>query len=253
MDIQGATVLVTGASGGLGTAIVKELAARGAELVITARNVSRLDQLAAETGAEVVVSDLADRAAVERLAARAATCDVLVANAGVGTSSSFAEQTEADIDQSIEVNLRSPMVLAHSFAKAKIAAGKPGQIVLIGSLAGLAASPGSQLYNATKFGLRGFALGFRQDLEGTGVGCSLVAPGFIRDAGMFADSGRDLPGAVRTKTPEDVAAGVVRAITHNPTEVFVSPPELRIASTLGGVAPGLSALIQRRLGVGDSI
>ncbi len=249
MDINGASILVTGASGGLGTAMVKELAGRGAKLVLSARNVALLDQLAAETDAEVVVADLAKRGDVERLAAKAATCDVLVANAGIGGDGPLAELTEGDIDNSIEVNLRSPIVLSHAFAQAKIAAGKSGQIVLVGSLAGLAASPGTRMYNATKFGLRGFALSFRQDLEGTGVGCSLVAPGFIRDAGMFANGDIDLPPGIRTKSPEDVAAGVVRAITHNPTEVFVSPTELRVASTLGTVAPGLSAAIQRKLGV----
>lgn len=251
MNINGASILVTGASGGLGTAMVTELAARGAKLVVSARNVALLDQLAAETGAEVVVADMADRRDVERLAARAATCDVLVANAGVGADPPLDALTEADIDNSLEVNLRSPIVLSHAFARAKIAVGKPGQIVLVGSLAGMAANPGTRMYNATKFGLRGFALSFRQDLEGTGVGCSLVAPGFIRDAGMFVDDGIDLPPGVRTKTPADVAAGVVRAILHDPTEVFVSPAELRMASTLASVVPGLAATIQRKLGIAD--
>ncbi len=251
MEINGSSILVTGASGGLGTAIAKELAKRGANLVISARNAHLLDQLAAETGAEVVLADLANRGDVERLAARAALCDVLVANAGIGSDPPLAELTEADIDQSLEVNLRSPMVLSHAFARAKIAASKPGQIVLVGSLSGMAATAGTRLYNATKFGLRGFALSFRQDLDGTGVGCTLVSPGFIRDAGMFAEGGIDLPPGVRTKSPADVAAGVVKAITDNPTEVFVAPTELRLASTLGGVAPALSAAIQRKLNVAD--
>ncbi|QXC63221.1 SDR family NAD(P)-dependent oxidoreductase [Aquihabitans sp. G128] len=253
MDINGASILVTGASGGLGAAMVRELAERGANLVLSARNVAVLDQLAAETGAEVVVADLANRADVERLAARAASCDVLVANAGIGSDPPLAELTSAAIDQSIEVNLRSPIVLSNAYAQARIAAGKPGQIVLIGSLSGLAASPGTRMYNATKFGLRGFALSFRQDLDGTGIGCTHVLPGFIRDAGMFADGDLDLPPGVRTKTPADVAAGVVRAISKNPAEVFVSPTELRLASTLGGLAPALSAAIQKKLGVADRV
>ncbi len=253
MQIQGATVLVTGASGGLGTAIARHLADRGAHLVITARNVEALDRLAAETGAEVAVADLAKRADVERLAARAASCDVLVANAGIGADPPFADLTQADIDRSIEVNLRSPIVLSHAFAKARVAAGRPGQIVLIGSLSGVAATAGTRLYNATKFGLRGFALSFRQDLDGTGVGVTHVAPSFIRDAGMFADGGIDLPPGVRTKAPADVAAAVAKAIEDDPMELFVSPAELRVLSTIGGVAPALSALVQRRLGVRDRV
>ncbi len=251
MQIQGSTILVTGASGGLGAAIARDLKARGASLVLSARNVELLDALAAELDAEVVVADLTDRADVERVAARAASCDVLVANAGVGEDPPFDDLTEDGIDFSIDVNLRAPIVLSHAYAKARIAAGEAGQIVLVGSLAGLAASPGTRMYNATKFGLRGFALSFHQELEGTGVGCSLVAPGFIRDAGMFHNGGIDLPQGVRTKAPQDVADGVVTAITQNPTEVFVAPVELRLASTLATVAPGLSAAIQKKLDVAN--
>lgn len=252
MQIQGSTILVTGASGGLGTAIARDLRARGAQLVLTARNVELLDALAAELDAEVLVADLTDRADVERVAARAASCEVLVANAGVGDDPPLTELSEDDIDFALDVNLRAPMVLSHAYAKARIAAGKEGQIVLVGSLAGLAASPGARLYNATKFGLRGFALSFSQELDGTGVGCSLVAPGFIRDAGMFHNNGDvDLPPGVRTKAPQDVADGVVTAITHSPPEVFVAPIELRLASTLATIAPGLSATIQKKLDVAN--
>jgi short-subunit dehydrogenase len=251
MQINGSTILVTGASGGLGAAIARDLKGRGASLVLSARNVAVLEALAAELDAEVLVADLADRDDVERLAARAATCDVLVANAGVGDDPTLDELTDDAIDFAIDVNLRAPMVLANAFAKAHIAAGTPGHIVLVGSLSGLAASPGTRLYNATKFGLRGFSLSFSQELEGTGVGCSLVAPGFIRDAGMFHEGGIDLPAGVRTKAPQDVADGVARAITDGPAEVYVAPVELRLASTLATVAPAFSAAIQKKLGVAD--
>jgi short-subunit dehydrogenase len=251
MRINGTSVLVTGASGGLGSVMARELSARGANLVLSARRVSLLDQLAAEIDAEVAVADLTDRADVERLAARAATCDVLVANAGTGGDPPLEELAESDIDFAIDVNLRAPIVLAHAFAKAKIAAAKPGAIVLVGSLAGLAASPGTRLYNATKFGLRGFALSFAQELAGTGVTCTHVAPGFIRDAGMFHDGGVELPPGVRTKSPDDVAAAVVKAIEKGPGEIFVSPTELRAATTFATIAPGISAAIQRRLGVAE--
>ncbi len=251
MQIQGSTVLVTGASGGLGTAIARDLDRRGASLVLTARRAELLDALAAELGAEVLIADLTDRGDVERVAARAASCDVLVANAGVGDDPPLDELTEDAIDMALDVNLRAPIVLAHSYATARIASGQPGQIVLVGSLAGLAASPGTRMYNATKFGLRGFALSYHQELEGTGVGCTLVAPGFIRDAGMFHDGGIELPPGVRTKAPQDVADGVATAIESNPTEVYVAPAELRLASTLATVAPSLSAAIQKKLGVAD--
>lgn len=253
MDIDGSTILLTGASGGLGSAIARELAGRGASLILTARNRELLDALAEETGGEVLVADLADRDDVDRLAERARSCDVLVANAGIGADPSLEQLSVDDIDRSIEVNLRAPIVLSHALAGGRADAGRRGQIVLVGSLSGLAASPGTRMYNATKFGLRGFALSFRQETEPLGIGVTLVSPGFIRDAGMFADGGIDLPSGVRTKSPGDVADAVVRAITRNPTEVFVSPTELRVASTLATVAPAVSAFVQRRLSVGDRL
>jgi short-subunit dehydrogenase len=240
--------MVTGASGGLGAAIARELARRGADLVLTARRKELLDALAAETGGEVVVADLADRSDVERLSDDATGVDVLVLNAGVGADPVIEEETAEHVDAMIDVNLRAPIQMAVAFAQHLIAERRRGQIVFVGSLSGLAPTPVSRMYNATKFGLRGFAHSLRQDLDGTGIGVTIVSPGFIRDAGMFAEGGVDLPPVVRTKTPQDVADGVVRAITSNPPEVFVSPIELRLSATFSTVAPGLSAAIQKRIG-----
>ncbi len=240
--------MVTGASGGLGAAIARELARRGADLVLTARRRELLEALSAETGGEVVVADLADRADVERLSEDATGADVLVLNAGVGSDSVIEEETAEHVDAMIDVNLRAPIQMAVAFAQHQLEERRPAQIVLVGSLSGLAATPNTRMYNATKFGLRGFAHSLRQDLDGTGIGVTLVSPGFIRDAGMFAEGDIDLPPGVRTKTPQDVADAVVTAITSNPAEVFVSPLELRLGATLATVAPGLSATIQKRIG-----
>lgn len=201
MQIDGSTILITGASGGLGTAMARELRRGGADLVLSARNVELLGALATELDAEVVVADLTNRGDVERLAAKAATCDVLVANAGQGNDPKLPELTEADIDRAIEVNLRAPIVLSHAFAKAKIAAGHPGRIVLVGSLSGLAASPGTRMYNATKFGLRGFGLSFAQELEGTGVRCSLVSPGSSEMPGCSTTAASTCPRACARSRP----------------------------------------------------
>ncbi len=253
MELTGARTLVTGAAGGLGLAISRELARRGAHVLVSGRNQLGLEQLAREIGGEVVLADLTERADVDRLAGTLEDIDVLVANAGIGDSTRL-EDVAADttsLDASIDVNLRAPIRLATAFASTHVTSGRPGHIVLVGSLAGLAASPNTRMYNATKFGLRGFGLSFRQELDGTGVGVSLIEPGFIRDAGMFVDSAIDLPPGVRTKSPEDVRRAVARAIEEDIGEVFVAPTELRIAATFAAVAPGLSASIQRRLGVAD--
>ena len=123
-----------------------------------------------------------------------------------------------------------------------------GHLVFIGSLSGKAATSGSSVYNATKFGLRGFAHGLRQDLHGTGVGVSIVLPGFVADAGMFAEAGAPQQRGVRTVPPGAVARGVLQAITRDRAEISVAPPELRLGATIGSIAPALAAAVQRRTG-----
>jgi short-subunit dehydrogenase len=120
--------------------------------------------------------------------------------------------------------------------------------VFISSLAGKAATPGSALYNASKFGLRGFASALRADLHDTGVGVSAVFPGFIRDAGMFADAGVALPPGLGTRTPDDVARAVLSVIEHNRGELDCAPFALRASAAFAGLAPELAAGMARRLG-----
>ncbi len=123
-----------------------------------------------------------------------------------------------------------------------------GQIVLISSLSGKAAAPASSIYSATKFGLRGFAHGARADLRGTGVGVSVIMPGFIRDAGMYADAGVKLPPGVGTSTPAEVAAAVITAIERNRGEVSIAPVGVRIGASLAAVVPDVAAAAQRLMG-----
>ncbi len=92
------------------------------------------------------------------------------------------------------------MLMAHALLPRLIEAGS-GHIVMVGSLSGLAPTARQAVYNGTKFGLRGFTLGLREDLRGTGVSASLVAPGFVREAGMFADSKASTPPGMGTASP----------------------------------------------------
>jgi uncharacterized protein len=247
----GATVLLTGAAGGIGQAIARALADRGARLIVTARHTELLDTLAQAVGGRAITCDLAQRDDVARLAAAAEAeqVDVLVANAALPASGLLTEFTAEQVDRMLEVNLRAPIVLAHALAPGMVAR-RTGHLVFISSLAGKAASPASSLYSATKFGLRGFALGLRADLREHGVGVSIVLPGFIRDAGMFADAGVTLPRGVGTRTPQEVAAGVVRAIDHNRAEVEVAPLGLRLGAAFAAVAPGAAAAASRWMGSG---
>ena len=247
MELRGASVLLTGATGGIGHAIARHLHRAGAQLVLTGRRTDVLEPLAQELGARSVAVDLLDRDAVRQLARDSHDIDVLVANAALPSSGHLLSFSEEQIDRSLDVNVRAPMVLARELAE-HMTQRRRGHLVFISSLAGKAATPGSSVYSATKFALRGFGQGLREDLRPAGVGVSVVFPGFIRDAGMFADSGVVLPKGVGTSTPDDVAAGVVSAIIKDRGEVDVAPASLRLGATLQGVAPELSARLSRRMG-----
>jgi short-subunit dehydrogenase len=241
------TVLLTGASGGIGHAIARALAARGAQLVLTGRRADVLEPLAVEVGGRALAVDLADRDAVGRLAADAGEVEILVANAALPASGTLDDYTEQQVDRALDVNLRAPIQLARLLSEGMVARGH-GHLVFISSLSGKAAAGGGALYSATKFGLRGFALSLREDLRASGVGVSTIFPGFIRDAGMFARADVKLPPGVGTRSPEDVAAAVVRAIERNKAELDVAPFGLRVGSMISGIAPELAANSSRRMG-----
>jgi short-subunit dehydrogenase len=143
------------------------------------------------------------------------------------------------------------MILSRVLGERMVQRGS-GHIVLISSLAGKSSQAASSIYSATKFGLRGFGQGLRGDLGPRGVGVSVVFPGFIRDAGMFHESGAKLPKGVGTSTPDEVAAAVVRAITQNKGEIDVAPIGMRAGATFASVAPAISAKVAKRLG-GDKV
>ena len=247
MTLLSGSVLLTGASGGIGQAIARALAPGGGDLVLSGRRNEVLEPLAADLGARVVACDLSLREEVERLVEEAGQVDVLIANAGVSASGDLIEIAQDEIDRMLEVNLRAPVALARALAPAMVRRGR-GHIVFVSSLQGKAATPLSSVYCASKFGLRGFALALREDLRGRGVGVSVVLPGFIREAGMFAESAAKLPPGVGTRSPEDVARAVIAAVEHDRAEIDVAPVGLRLGSSIASIAPALSAAVGRRLG-----
>lgn len=251
MDLARANVLLTGASGGIGRAIARALAARGARLVLSGRRSGVLEALAAELGSRTVACDLADRDDVERLLGECGDIDVFVANAALPASGHITELSQAQIDAMLEVNLRAPVAIARGLIP-EMTRRRRGHLVFVSSLSGKVTAPVSSIYSATKFGLRGFALGVREDLRDAGIGASVILPGFISDAGMFADTGMQLPPGVGTRTPEQVAAGVLSAIERNRAEVTVAPPALRLGAAIASVAPELAARFAR-LGGGSRI
>lgn len=251
MNVGGRTVLLTGATGGLGHSIARRLSAAGARVVLSGRRADVLEALAGEIGAEIAAADLSDPDAVRELAATHSHVDILIANAGVPASGRLETYDHDQIERALLVNLHAPILLTHALAPHMVQRGA-GHIVFMSSLAGKAATAGSSMYNATKFGLRGFASAMRAELHGTGVGVSTIFPGFIRDAGMFADANVKLPFGVGTKTPDHVAEATLRAIERNRGEIDVAPVGLKVGTLLGGIAPETAARVTRKSG-GDDV
>jgi len=249
VQLGGARVLVTGATGGIGDAIARALHERGARVLLSGRRQDALEALARRLGerAGVLVADLAGRDVPGDLAAAAGAVDVLVANAALPASGRVEDFDHDEIDRALDVNLRAPIQLTRALLPGMLERGR-GHLVFVSSLSGKVASPRSGIYSATKFGLRGFAAGLREDVKPKGIGVTVVFPGFVRDAGLFAESGVKLPPWVATRTPDQVAAAVVLGIERERAEVDVAPLGLRLGTRIAGLAPVTAARVQRRLG-----
>jgi short-subunit dehydrogenase len=216
--------LITGASRGIGAATARELARRGYSLVLAARSVADLDALVAELSAAGTIcvalpTDMYDLEAVRTLAQEAVRqygrIDILVNNAGMGGSGKpLLKNNDAQIAELLTVNLHAPMVLTRAILPHMLER-RTGHVLFVGSVAGRVPLPGSTLYGASKFGLRGFAHSLRREVKRHGIGITLIAPGFIETA-MTAEM-RGIPKA----SPELVARAIADSLKNKPREVIV--------------------------------
>lgn len=246
MQLAGSTVLLTGATGGLGHAIARALADRGASLVLTGRRADVLEPLADELGAVAVAADLANPDDVQRLADDHADADIVVHNAALPGSGPLDDYRMDELDRVVDVNLRAPMALTGQMVPRWKQRGR-GHVVFISSMSAKVPTADASLYAGTKLGLRGFAQALRPELRPHGIGVSAVFPGFIRDAGMFADTAVELPKGVGTNTPDEVAAAVVRAIEKDRGEIDVAPLGIRASGVLNGLFPGVPSAIAAKI------
>ena len=176
MQFQGKSVIITGAGKGIGRATALLMTARGARVVAISRTRSDLDSLARDTGGQGIAADLSDPGAARAAMAQAGTCDFLVNCAGTNVLESLLDMTDSGYDTVMNINLRSALICAQEFARARIAAGGGGAIVNVTSIAGHRGFSDHVCYAASKAGLEGATRVMARELGPHGIRVAAVAP-----------------------------------------------------------------------------
>jgi 3-oxoacyl-[acyl-carrier protein] reductase len=186
-DLTGMSALVTGASGGIGSAIARALAGKGARLALSGSNADKLEAFRGELGGEHValVADLGDGAAVDAMVPRAVEAlgklDILVNNAGVTRDNLAMRMKDEEWSDVIRINLEAAFRLARAALKPMMRA-RFGRIISITSVVGATGNPGQANYAASKAGLVGMSKALAQEVATRGITVNCIAPGFIRSA-----------------------------------------------------------------------
>ncbi len=245
------TAIITGASSGIGRAAAIALAKEGYRVVLAARRLEKLQNLAESIrsrGGEAlsIRTDLGDSRLIEDLVKGALDAtgriDLLVNNAGFGRLIWLEEQDlEKDIAAQIQVNLTGSLQLTRAVLPTMLAQ-QSGQIVFISSVAGFVGVPTYSIYSASKYGIRGFAQSLRRELRGKGIQVSVVYPGavateFDRHAGVDWKTTRVTPGWLLLSA-EDVAEEIVRVVQRGKNRVIL-PRVMNLAIWGNIFFPGL--------------
>ncbi len=223
-ELDGRVAVVTGASGGIGAAVSRRLAAAGAAVWMVARGRERLEAAAREAGGRAVAADVAAAAGAEavRRAVGTQPVDILVNAAGSFELAPVAETDPDMFARMIAGNLMAPFLTIRALLPGMLGAGR-GHVVTIGSVAGRRAFPQNGAYSASKFGVRGLHAVLDEELRGTGVRATLVEPA-ATDTSLWdpldPDGREDLPSRSAMLSPERVAEVVLYIVTR--------PPDVRI-------------------------
>lgn len=220
-SFQAVTVIITGASMGVGAATARQFASLGANLVLIARGKDKLDELAEslDIGERAMVAplDVTDIDGFERLLARVTerfgSVDVLVNNAGYHARGSVESVDAETLGRMVDVNLKAP-VMATRMVLPHLRRSKRPAVINVASLAGRTPVPGSATYSATKFGLRAFGLALHEEIRDSGIKIASVSPGPI-DTGFIMDdidTVTDLTFSQPLSTAEQVADAIVELI-----------------------------------------
>ena len=219
-DLTGKTALVTGATGGIGGQIAKDLAANGAEVIITGRNETTLSKLANELGvkAKTIACDLSKQSEVETLIAKAeekaGKVDILINNAGLTKDTLMMRMRPEDWDEVLNVNLKAAFILSKDAVRGMIKR-RFGRIISISSIVGVMGNAGQANYAASKAGLIAMSKSLALEVASRGITVNCIAPGFIatRMTDTIPEAARDaliakIP-AVRLGMPSDIAAAAL--------------------------------------------
>lgn len=247
------TVVITGASSGVGAAAARRFAAEGARVVLAARGAAALEAVAKEIGdaALAVPGDVSDPEAAEQLLRRAlehfGAIHVLVNNAAVNHRGPVEAADPANLAQIVDVNLKAPIVLTR-LALPHLRKAPQAAIVNVASIAGQVPLPEEATYSATKFGLRGFSYALAEELRGSNVTISLVSPGPI-DTGFISrdlDAVPDIVFSQPMSSAEQVAAAVLDCAADGRMERTL-PRTTGMLATVGYLMPSLPRAIRPML------
>ena len=250
--------IVTGASHGIGQYIARALADRPMNLLLVARSEAELGRLAGELGGATKVSvaaiDLggpqAARQVADAAAAELGRVDVLVNNAATEPQTRFHVLTPAEIEDVLQVDLTSPLMLSRLLLPGMLERGY-GRIINVSSLAGHTSFPHTEAYAAAKDGLTAFSRVLASDYRGTGISATSLVLGPVKDAGIttrtLAETGLTASTAFSV-APERVASAVLRAIRKPTAEIVVSVGPGRFLKALMDYFPGLGPAINRLSG-----
>ncbi len=256
-NLKGKNALLTGGSMGLGPYVARSLAREGANIAITARSKDKLEMVAEELRqfdgeVKAFPADIKDEKSrfelVEEVKKAFGHIDLLINNAGVEWVSSFADLAPDDIENLVQTNLMSPLMLTRAVLPDMLKR-RSGHIVTMSSLGGKKGSPYSATYAATKAGLIAWTSGIRAELYETGVSASVVCPGFISDAGMFAVYNKKAPKIVGESKPEEVGKAVIKVIKKDLQEVIVNSKSMFLPMLLDAINPSIITTVLRKTGV----
>lgn len=217
-DLNGTVIAITGASSGIGAASARALAAEGASLVLGARRVDRLEDIAEEVDSEVAVveMDVREPGDSKRLVKEAydrfGRLDALIANAGIGAYGGIMDLTDEQLEEMMDTNIAGTVWPIRAAVPAFVEAGE-GDIVIVASVAGLRGAADEAVYAATKFAQVGLAGALDRELREKGIRVSTLCPGGVAtEFAMGAGRTPDMPGLDEMMRPEDVAAAVVTVL-----------------------------------------